>query len=1160
MVEQQIVEQAATLGRLWANTQSTGRADRGAKALGKLLAEPRGLDFAVEFVDRVARPQDSRAAGRALTSLTPNNATFLGPVDKALLTAGSGLATYAPSLVVPLARARLRALVGHLVVDAAPNHLTRHIANTLARGHRLNLSLLGEEILGERQARQHLQDVIELLRRPDVDYVSVKVSSLVSQINPWDLEKEAMRVSERLHKVLTEAMVGSPHKFVNLDMESYQDLALTVDVFEELLSREEFMHLSCGIVLQAYLPDSVEALSRLIAFAQNRVNAGGAPIKVRIVKGANLQMERVNAEVHNWPLAPYDNKPDVDANFLRLLDHALRPDVAYALRTGVASHNLFHVAYAHELASARGVDAALDVEMLHGLGPAEVQAVAKTVTNPVVLYTPVVARENFDNAIAYLMRRLEEVAAPGNFLHDVFQDDVDAQEHAFTEAVNASPSSSPRRSAGTTTIGTEFANTPNSDPALAATRTRVAGAVTRKLPKKTVPRLKGAADVDAAVEAASQAGVEWAKRPATKRAKVLRSIAQGLENRRSELTTVMALEAGKTVAEADPEISEAIDFARYYATSALELERFGAAQGATFTPDGVVLVTPPWNFPVAIPIGGVCAALAAGAAVMLKPAPQTPLCVQVAMEAVHEALVDAKVSTDTAQIRETDEGDTGRALVSHPDVDRVILTGAYHTAQLFTSWRSDREAGAGVLAETSGKNAIIVTPSADEDLAVADIVHSAYSHAGQKCSAASLIILVGSMGTSERFRTQLVDAVESLMVDYPTNLSARVGPLIAPAQGKLKEALTTLSDGEGWLVRPHQLDDHGKMWRPGLKTGVQPGSAFHQTEYFGPVAGVMVADSLEQAIEWQNATDYGLTAGIHSLDPEEVDYWLEHVQAGNLYVNRTITGAIVRRQPFGGWKDSSVGPGAKAGGPHYVAQLGQWEQHEEPTTLGAIGPRVGEYLDHVTDWLTDSERNWLRTAARSDGDARETYRGAVDWTGLRSESNEFRYRPGPRLTIRAGENTSLVHTLRLQAAALAAGVDAGVSVHPRVFEQLPQQVQQQWEELRTAPTEEESTPQGVPHGQDLLSFPAGLVGGWRVETRSEFTTRASTWVQPGRIRALDSQEVRGLTASVSTSINILGGPALQSGHRELLTFLREQSVSKTLHRYGYIPNREPGKN
>src|SRR5690606_389501 len=343
----------------------------------------------------------------------------------------------------------------------------------------------------------------------------------------------------------------------------------------------------------------------------------------------------------------------------------------------------------------------------------------------------------------------------------------------------------------------------------------------------------------------------WAARPAAERAAVLRRAADELEARRGELVTLMAAEGGKTIEQADPEVSEAIDFARYYADRVGELQPGGSlhTDGAAFTPHALTLVTPPWNFPVAIPAGGVLAALAAGSAVVVKPAPPVPGCTEAVVRALHAAGVPEAV----LQVVRTDEGEVGRSLVAHAGVDAVVLTGAAETAELFCSWRTGRPGGPRVLAETSGKNALVVTPAADYDLAVADLARSAFGHSGQKCSAASLGILVGSAGRSERLLRQLVDAVQSLRVGWPTNLGPSMGPVIAPPEGKLRRALTTLEPGERWLVEPRQLDGTGRLWSPGLKDGVAPGSFFHLTECFGPVLGLMRAETLDEAIALQNA-------------------------------------------------------------------------------------------------------------------------------------------------------------------------------------------------------------------------------------------------------------------------------------------------------------------
>ena len=272
------------------------------------------------------------------------------------------------------------------------------------------------------------------------------------------------------------------------------------------------------------------------------------------------------------------------------------------------------------------------------------------------------------------------------------------------------------------------------------------------------------------------------------------------------------------------------------------------------------------------------------------------------------------------------------------------------------------------MAETSGKNAILISAAADIDSAVKDLVQSSFGHAGQKCSAASLAIVEENIYKNPSFLNQLKDAVESLSVGAGRSYSTTVGPVIHPPTGSLLRALTTLDDGESWLVQPRQLDETGHLWSPGVKLGVAPGSWSHRNEWFGPVLGVMVAPNFDAAIAWQNAVDFGLTAGVHSLDEKECEQWIANVEAGNLYVNRGTTGAVVNRQPFGGWKRSSVGPTSKAGGANYVNNLREWEPLKS----------INEAVQISAEW-------WARIGNE-----------AIDAADLNVERNYQRYLPSRR--------------------------------------------------------------------------------------------------------------------------------------------------------------------
>jgi RHH-type proline utilization regulon transcriptional repressor/proline dehydrogenase/delta 1-pyrroline-5-carboxylate dehydrogenase len=1153
----QPADEAVALVREWLAQTEGVTPDANAARLGGLLQDPVGLDFAIGFVDRVARPDDLWVAGRNLEELARRIPSFLPWPLRALIAIGGPLARLAPWPIVPIARRVLRGMVGHLVIDATPARLGRTLDALRAGGDRLNINLLGEAVLGDGEADRRLGGITELVKRTDVDYVSVKVSAVVSQLSMWAFDETVDRVVERLAPLYETAALGVNPAFLNLDMEEFRDLDLTIEVFQRLLDRPALKNYEAGIVLQAYLPEALPALDRLTSWAQARRAAGGAAIKVRVVKGANLAMERVDAALHDWPVAVLPSKRHTDANYKRVLDAALRTDRVDAVRIGVAGHNLFDIAWAWQVAQARGVADSIEVEMLLGMAPDQADAVRRTVGH-LLLYTPVVHPRDFESAISYLIRRLEENASTENFMSGVFelttQPDIFAREEqrfreslALFEATPGAPE--PHRVQNRLTerpldtqdalpvvasgVRSGFENAADTDPALPANREwgrsilQRAQTTTRGQSVVDVSGVGSVGAIERIVAETREAGAGWAARSVDERAGILHRAGLMLAARRGDLLEVMAAEAGKTLAEGDPEVSEAIDFAHYYAESARDVARI---DDATFTPVRLTLVVPPWNFPVAIPAGGVLAALAAGSAVIIKPAPQVRRCAAVMVE----ALWDSGVPREVLRFVDVPENEIGQALISHPAVDRLVLTGAWETAALFRSWRPELP----ILAETSGKNAIVITPSADIDLAVADLVKSAFGHAGQKCSAASLAILVGSVASSKRFERQLVDAVTTLRVGRPTDPTAVVGPLIERASGKLLGALTKLENGEEWLVEPKALDATGEVWSPGVKRGVIDGSAFHTTEYFGPVLGLMRARDLDHAIDLQNATPFGLTAGLHSLDADEVEHWINQVQAGNLYVNRGTTGAIVRRQPFGGWKRSSVGGSTKAGGPSYVMGFGSFSpvtrKPRQSLSLRGLDRGVREVLEASQPGLDFAGFDAARAGALSDQHAWDDEFGiARDASQLGAavdqvvERNVLRYRP-TAVTVRAAEGATMPDIVRVLLAAARAGSRVEVSTAMALPESLIALLETGISALRATSL--------------------------AIETDADFAERMQD-ARPARIRLIapdGAAAARALHESLDgdPDVAIWSGAVTAAGRVELLPFVREQAVSMTAHRFG----------
>jgi RHH-type proline utilization regulon transcriptional repressor/proline dehydrogenase/delta 1-pyrroline-5-carboxylate dehydrogenase len=1139
------------------------------RRIARMLDDPGGLAFILALTDEVLRMRDPRRAARHLRSLvTSAGSGFLGPVDRRLLEVGSAMAERLPTVVMPLVRRRVRAELAGFVIPAEPGPLARHIARRRAEHTRLNINVLGEAVLGEAEAQGRLGAVLGVLERPDVEYVSVKVSSVCSQLHVVAFDHEVERVAARVALLYDAAAAHRPPKFVNLDMEEYRDLDLTVAVFRRLLDEERYARLDAGIVLQAYLPDSLAVLTELITWARRRHDRYGSTIKVRIVKGANLAMEQVEAELAGWVQAPFATKAEVDANYKRMLDVALDPANAGALRVGVASHNLFEVAWALTVSRDRGVADMVEMEMLEGMAPSLAAAVREEAGN-LLLYAPIARRQDSESVIAYLVRRFDENTGPDNFLRNQFSlwvgsrswaaerdrfrasvvhrhDPVATTRRTQDRAAEAAagsgapgPGAEPHAGGFANVADTDFSRAPNrrwisawlhqpavpervvpervgpqhAAPAHAAPAP-AAGAVVPVVPVvpavvagatvETGPLVDGfdpagtgvptyrwvAADetlVERAVDSARAAGSRWRSLDPGVRRQVLCDVAAALDADRGHLVSVMARDGGKTVEEADPEVSEAVDFANYYAESISRLDELGR-QGAVFDPFGTVVVVPPWNFPLAIPAGGVTAALAAGNAVILKPAPET---VATAW-ALAQACWRGGVPRELLQFLPCRDDDAGRCLITHPGVDAVILTGAWDTARMFLGWRPELR----LHAETSGKNAIVVTAAADLDEAIADIVRSAFGHAGQKCSAASLAIVEASVYDDPAFRRQLADAVRSLRPGPGTDLRTTIGPLIRAPEGPLHDALHHLHPGETWLVRPAMIDGNPRLWSPGVKLGVAPGSPFHLTECFGPVLGVMRAADLTEAIAWQNQPAYGLTAGLQSLDPAEIGEWRERVEAGNLYVNRHITGAVVRRQPFGGWKRSSVGPAAKAGGPNYVASLGTWEARFEGTPA-AFGAAV--------------EQVWRHELSPSDP------------SGLVSEADVLRYRPLRTVLLRVGAGCPD------REAALAAAAGAAVGVRVTVSSAAP-----------------------LPGRGPLPPTDAPVI-----ETDDELAARLA---EPSnrsidKIRFLGPVTNRLRLAAHDAGIWVDDTAVVGEPRLEVLRWVREQALSETRHRHGNISPR-----
>jgi len=1012
--EQALAERSVELGGALLEASHAGaesnERERAAR-LAALLRDPTGQAFVSALTDRAHRSTSgARLVAEVQTLVRSLGAPrSLAPWDQLQLRALQAFGSALPELTARAVRRRIYEDAAPYLAPAETRALDAFLAERQLQGLRVNVNHLGEEVLGAGDAARFLKNYLALLERPEVSTISVKLSSIDARIEAtaWlpTLDRLAGKLTEIYRAALANAVPGAAGpepKLVYLDMEAYRDLELTVELFTRVLDAPEFQRLTAGIVLQAYVPDSHGYQRRLIEWARERVRRGDAPVRMRLVKGANLMLERIEASVRGWELPLYGSKAEVDSSFRQMLKVGAEPEHARAVRLGVGSHNLFDIAFTLLLRAGRGVEAEVEPEMLEGMAD-PLRRVVQRLAGKVLVYAPSVDERDFASAVAYLVRRLDENTAEDNFLRRSFamqtgDPSFEAEGERFVAALaraDAIDTTARRRQDRTRPPPEQhhdgFLNEPDTDftltvnrrwldSALVAAQTTSLEAVQSRFCGVTYggesardgfdpsrPGLVpyrwhpiGAQALEEVLEMAHRARERTAAWPAEEREAALLRVARSLRAARAELIGLLVLDAGKRALEADVEVSEAIDFAEYYARQHARLrERF------TLEPKGVVVVTPPWNFPLSIALGSALAALVAGNVVLLKPPPETPL---VAARAV--ALCHAAGIPEWALGLVVIEDEAAEPLIVDRRVTAVVLTGGTETARMFRRLRPGLE----LIAETGGKNALIVSAMSDREQAVQHAVRAAFGHAGQKCSALSLLVLEREVFRSASFREKLADATGTLPVGSAWNAESAVTPLIRPPNGALARALDTLDAHERWLVEPTRSAENPRLVGPSVRWGVQPGSFAHQSELFGPMLCVIEAPDFEGALELLNNTPYGLTAGLESLDLSEQAAFLARARAGNLYLNRPITGALVGRQPFGGQKASSFGPGFKAGGPNTLLALARVTGERSGRTLVPLsrGPRLpdrpavrqraaqpfdhGELGEIIADSLRDATR------------------------------------------------------------------------------------------------------------------------------------------------------------------------------------------------------------
>ena len=915
------------------------------------------------FVDVLPSLNSSAEIVRHLQEYLGDQAVALNPALKVGLAASS----FAPALVAGPVKAQIVDMAGQFVAGATSEDLLKQIKKNINAGLATTIDLLGEAVVNEAEADAFLQRNLEILdsvskyfaKEPAPSFsdvgpkgplprlnLSVKISALTPDVHPADPENSIAALKQRLRPILRRATtVGA---LINFDMESYKLKDLTLQLFKSIFEEAEFAQQpAIGIALQAYLRDSETDLRDLIAWARKN----NRPLSVRLVKGAYWDYETITAQQRNWPIPVWQKKPESDANYEKLT--LLLLENIDLITPNFASHNVRSVAHAIAQAERLGINpCAYEFQALYGMAD-ELKLSLLQMGHRVREYCAI---GELLPGMAYLVRRLLENTSNEGFLRLKNRGEA-TQGQLLDNPVNAiaaaaEPLARPPQAPGI------FANAANTDFTIAAHREQQRAALKNytatKLGKKWPVIINGekitdrpylpsvnparptqivgywakgtVQDADDAVAASVAYFPQWRATPVEERAAILLRAADLMEARRFEINALLILEAGKPWVEADGDLSEAIDFLRFYAIEMVKLAQPVVTQAVpgercvqTWTPRGVGVAVAPWNFPLAILTGLTVAPLVAGNCVIIKPARQTSIIGALLMEVMMEAGVPA----GALHFLPCSGADAGAHLVAHPQIDFIAFTGSrsvgcdiYETAGKILPGQLNLKK---VVCEMGGKNAMIIDNDADLDEAIPAALYSAFGYAGQKCSALSRLIVLEDV--YDKFVERFLSACPSFPIGDPALPGTIVNPVIDEAAQKSILAYIEIGKKEcqlAWQAKlsPEVLASGGFFVPPTVFTGCKVEHTIVREEIFGPVLAIMKAKDLDEAFAVVNASDYALTAGFFSRSPRALERAQQEIFTGNLYLNRGCTGAIVERHPFGGFKMS--GGGTKAGGKAYL--------------------------------------------------------------------------------------------------------------------------------------------------------------------------------------------------------------------------------------------------
>jgi RHH-type transcriptional regulator, proline utilization regulon repressor / proline dehydrogenase / delta 1-pyrroline-5-carboxylate dehydrogenase len=861
----------------------------------------------------------------------------------------------------------LQEMMSRFIAAAAPAEALPVLADIRSRGMAFSVDLLGEAVVSEAEADAHAErylDMMDELAREQENWkplgkpnnaldwgvaakvnFSIKPSSMYSQMSARAFDHSISRAKERLRPLLRKAMNMGAH--VCLDMEHYDLKNLSLALYRSLMEEPEFRgYPHSGTVVQAYLRESETDLRELLNWAKRKRHR----VTIRMVKGAYWDAEGVHAAQRGWAVPFFTNKRDTDANFERLARILL--ENREWVQLACASHNVRTIAWVMETAKELKVSPdRVEYQVLYGMAEPLQKALVKAEV-AVRVYMPL---GEMIPGMAYLVRRLLEMTSRESFLWQRFGEEAPRAE----QLRNPGSKHRPRREAGEAPEGGErgpFQNEPQRDWSLEKDRSGFADALRRTKKKfpMTVPVLingeavttvreilsrnpndrnevvgvvsgAGIEEAESAILSAEAAFPKWRDRGPAKRAEILFQTAAAARRMRDELAALQVYEVGKTWDEADADVCEGIDYLEYYAREMLRLAvpcRTAKVPGEEsvlfYEPRGVAAVIAPWNFPFAISMGMVCAALVTGNTVVYKPSSNS--CVTGSM--IYSLFAKAGLPREVLHFLPGSGSEIGDFLVTHPRVALIAFTGSMKVGLRIIALAGETLEGSlhvkRVVAEMGGKNAVVVDADADLDEVVVHALKAAFGYQGQKCSACSRLIVHESV--YDRLVDRLKSAAESLLLGPAEDPVSFMGAVIDEAAKEKVLSYIEIGKQEGKLLAERPVPGERSHAVPLTIIGdIRPEHRIAQEEIFGPVLALMKVRNFREALEVANSSSYALTGAVFSRSPRNLALARENFRVGNLYLNRGCTGAVVGRHPFGGFKMS--GGGSKAGGPDYLLEF-----------------------------------------------------------------------------------------------------------------------------------------------------------------------------------------------------------------------------------------------